>query len=166
MQNKIANKRGKIMTDFKDIIKPKEKEEEVKKNEDVFTQIQREMLKASILKMAMLASQMSEMSGNRDYSDPISMVQQAEVTLENTLKGLSEETRKTYFDQVKERADIEGSTEIDVMAKDAIELKKAEKNNDDYQIDPSTGRVVVEGKEKNSPDKDDEEELDEPELSL
>ena len=84
------------MTDFKDIIKPKEKEKEEdnKKSEEVFTQIQREMLKSSILKIAMLANQMSEMSGNRYYSSQLDEVSGAEVVLENVLKGESAETRK------------------------------------------------------------------------
>ena len=154
------------MTDFKDIIKPKEKEkeEEGKKSEEVFTQIQRDMLKSSILKIAMLANQMSEMSGNRDYSSQLDEVSGAEVVLENVLKGESAETRKTYFAEAEERAKIEGLTDIDIMAKDAVALKKAQMSHADYHIDSTSGRVVVDGKEKNAPEEEDE--LDEPELSL
>ena len=91
----ILKKEGEIMTDFKDIIKPKEKEKEEdnKKSEEVFTQIQREMLKSSILKIAMLANQMSEMSGNRDYSCQLDEVCGAEVVIENVLQYYSAETR-------------------------------------------------------------------------
>lgn len=144
-----------------DILKSKNKQEEnssEQKKENVFTQMQREMIKMSILKIAMRRFQMSEISGDKDYSDPLSQVQGAEVVLEKTLVNMSPEARENYFGQVSQRAQSEGESIEDIMAEDAIKLKKAEMDNDSYHIDPTSGRVQVEGQSELERD-DDENEL-------
>ncbi len=117
-----------------ELIKGKKKEEEKKTNKDIFSQEEREMLKTSILKVGMkMFLDMEEFS-------------QAEVELEGNLKALDEETRKKYFAEVSERADIDCKDDMEIMAEDAIAIKRAVINHDDFKIDPTSGRLEVENK--------------------
>ena len=149
------------MTNINDVLKSKNNQDEKEeKKVDVFTQLQREMIKMSILKIAMRRFQMSEMSGDKDYSDPLSEVQGAEVVLENTLSSMSPETRENYFAQVSQRAQSKGVNVEDILADDAIKLKKAEVNSQSYHIDPTSGRVKVDGEDEDDDEKDCQEEED------
>ncbi len=145
------------MKKFKDLLK-KEEQKEDEKQEEVFTQVQREMIKMSILKIGMRRYQMSEMSNDNDYSKELNEIQGAEVVLENTIAELSGDAQKNYLSQVEERAKNEGVSKEDVLAEDAITLNKAKRENNDCEIDPTSGRVKV--VEKNGESKTTEDEFD------
>ncbi len=112
----------------------KKQEEEDKKEEeqkDLFSQEQKELLKASILKIGM-----------KNFME-LQQFNGAENDLIETLQAESENTRETYFNEVKERADIENVSEMDILAEDAIAIKSAKMENKDYNINPTSGRVDI-----------------------
>ncbi len=114
---------------FKENFEEDDKKEE--DDEENFNQKQREMLRKSILKICSINS-----LDFRIYQD-------AEQDFYSVLLGSSLETQRKYFAQVKERAKIEGVSEYDILAEDAIQIKKAKLSNGNITIDSTTGRLDI-----------------------
>lgn len=105
-------------------------EKEKKKKKKLLSQEQFILLRASIFRI-----------GANDL--PVRDLEGATDAFIKELLESSSQTRERYFAQVEIRAKLEGVSEYDIMAEDAIQIRKANMSGGDVSIDPTTGRLDI-----------------------
>lgn len=107
-----------------------QEEKEKKKKKKQLSQEQFILLRASIFRI-----------GADDL--PVRDLEGATDAFIKELLESSPQTRERYFAQVEIRAKLEGVSEYDIMAEDAIQIRKANMSGGDVSIDPTTGRLDI-----------------------